>query len=242
MKKRSKQFTLIELLVVIAIIAILAAMLLPALNAARERARTASCVSNLKQFNTIIALYAADYDDNLPPVRELIASGQFWERLLLSTMKPDYLGIRGFGVIRGYLPCPSFSDTDNSLATLSYGLNYPAVFAYPDSGFGAASRKYSRVPPAAFLAGEVDPIADTRYIANPGKSWFKLTVDTDGDGVNDSYNGSLAKYQYNFMKFRHAGTANAALASGAVTNLKVRDFVTNKDGIWGVQQGENPRP
>ncbi|MBM3838227.1 MAG: DUF1559 domain-containing protein [Verrucomicrobia bacterium] len=59
-------FTLIELLVVIAIIAILAAMLLPALSAAKERARRASCLNNARQFILATHIYAGDNQEFLP--------------------------------------------------------------------------------------------------------------------------------------------------------------------------------
>ena len=58
-------FTLIELLIVIAIIAILAALLLPALNQARNRAHVANCTNNMKSFASVGAFYAADYNDYL---------------------------------------------------------------------------------------------------------------------------------------------------------------------------------
>ena len=62
----SRSFTLIELLVVIAIIAILAAMLLPALQQARERAKTANCISNLKNVGVAVHDYSADFKGHFP--------------------------------------------------------------------------------------------------------------------------------------------------------------------------------
>ena len=73
--KTCKHFTLIELLVVIAIIAILAAMLLPALSAARERARSSNCVGKLKQIGLACSMYANDNQSELPPQSIAVGAG-----------------------------------------------------------------------------------------------------------------------------------------------------------------------
>lgn len=68
-------FTLIELLVVIAIIAILAAILFPVFARAREKARQASCQSNLKQIELAMKQYAQDYDEMFPTASDSMPNG-----------------------------------------------------------------------------------------------------------------------------------------------------------------------
>jgi prepilin-type N-terminal cleavage/methylation domain-containing protein/prepilin-type processing-associated H-X9-DG protein len=80
-RMRIRAFTLIELLVVIAIIAILAAILFPVFAQARDKARSATCVSNLKQLGLGWLMYAQDYDETFPMTAQLNGLGFqiFWQ-------------------------------------------------------------------------------------------------------------------------------------------------------------------
>lgn len=82
--RKHRGFTLIELLVVIAIIAILAAILFPVFAKAREKARQASCQSNLKQLSLAVQQYVSDYDETLPATPDWNMSGSlhnWWDKV-----------------------------------------------------------------------------------------------------------------------------------------------------------------
>jgi prepilin-type N-terminal cleavage/methylation domain-containing protein/prepilin-type processing-associated H-X9-DG protein len=127
--QRHPGFTLIELLTVIAIIAVLAAILFPVFAQAREKARQATCGSNLRQIGLAAGLYAEDYDEKVLPVSSYVAadgSGLYW-----------WAGFDGVksdptrGLLYPYMrnaqiqTCPSFQDARRAALDLTgYGYNY----------------------------------------------------------------------------------------------------------------------
>ena len=213
MKYQRFAFTLIELLVVIAIICIIAAILFPVFQSAREKARQASCASNLKQLGLAFLQYAQDYDEKMPCGTQASSAnpGTGWAG-----------GIYGYVKSAGVFQCPDdqtvpetrvVSGTSYTLYPISYSYNFNIVSGlYMDvKGISCAVSKIN-APSKTVLLYEVTSPNQSSF---PGE--YAVADYSSPLKLGGAFNGSTYSYS-------PEGNGLAAL-NGSATDVQATGYM-----------------
>ena len=201
---KTRIFTLIELLIVIAIIAILAAMLLPALNKARETAYKISCANHLGSIGKAMLMYANDYQDYLPPYRSASSWGMPGNR-------EWYAGTPETGLLADYL---QLNQKGQDIGT--YGHN--AGNAANPVSRGRISCPGLRALPAGKF--RIYGYGYNNNIYNGERKLARFQMPSRTVLVSETSNTTiLSNYDPYLTAFRHGKSANAVFTAGNVLQV-----------------------